>query len=297
MFIVEKRKIFFGLSGLLSGLSLLFLILWGLPLGIDFTGGSLLEVTYVNERPQIDEINETLSTLSFSGTQAQPTEEQGLIVRSKSLTEEEHVELISTLEFNGEHEIVEERFTSIGPSLGEELKQKALKAIILTVILIIVFVAIAFRYVSKPVASWKYGLVAIVALCHDILIPTGFFVVLGKFTEAQVDALFVSALLAILGLSVNDTIVVFDRIRENLLKKVSKDFTETVGISLKETIARSINTSLTTLLVLLTLFAVGPDSTQYFALVLGVGLIVGTYSSIFLASPLLVELAKRSKGS
>lgn len=295
MFIVSKRKIFYSISGALVGISILFLIIWGLPLGIDFVGGSLTEITYTDTRPTMTEINNSLTSVSSLNTLAQPTKEKGLIVRSRSLSEVEHTELIKALSFDGTKVITEDQFTSIGPSLGAELKQKAVIAIIISVLIIIIFVGVAFRYVSQPVASWKYGVVAIIALIHDILIPTGLFSLLGKLSNVSANALFVSALLAILGLSVNDTIVVFDRIRENLLKKVSKDFSEVVDISLKATIARSINTSLTTLLVLGTLYILGPDSTKNFALILSVGLIAGTYSSIFLASPLLVTLSKRTK--
>ncbi|MBU0722668.1 protein translocase subunit SecF [Patescibacteria group bacterium] len=177
----------------------------------------------------------------------------------------------------------------IGPSAGAELSSKAWVAIIIVVFAIILFIAYAFRHASEKVSSWNYGIVAIIALIHDIIIPTGVVALLGL----EVTSLFVIALLAILGLSVNDTIVVFDRVRENVKFKVVRNFSEIVGKSLQQTFVRSINTSLTTLFVLLALFFVGPENTKDFALVLVIGLIAGTYSSIFLASPLLVEIGKK----
>lgn len=295
MYIIAHRKIFFTVSGILMVLSLMAIFIWGLNLGIDFKGGSLMEVEYPAGRPDSELLKVELSSVPIGAITLQATGDNGYIVRARDLTEEERAPLLDALSFSGTLELEEKRFTSIGPSIGEELRERALIAITIAVILIIIFIAFAFRHVSRPVKSWKYGLVAIVALIHDIIIPTGLFAVLGKFTDAQVDALFVTALLAILGLSVNDTIVVFDRIRENLSNKISKHFDETVGASLKQTITRSINTSITTLFVLVTLYFLGPDSTKSFALVLSVGLIAGTYSSIFLASPLLVEIEKRQR--
>ncbi|MAZ40578.1 protein translocase subunit SecF [bacterium] len=294
MNIIANRKIFFTISGALIGASLLAVFVWGIPLGIDFKGGALLEVEYTNERPAVGEIEDSLQVLDLGGVRVQETGDRGVIIRTRTLVENEHGELLSILK-ESDQNLIEKRFTSIGPVLGEELRSRATIALLLTSLVIILFIAYVFRHVSHPVKSWKYGVVAIIALLHDVLIPTGMMAVLGKFQGAEVDALFVTALLAILGLSVNDTIVVFDRVRENLTNKISKDFAETVNTSLNQTIARSINTSLTTLLVLGTLFFMGPESTQTFALILIVGLIAGTYSSIFLASPLLVTLEKRQK--
>jgi preprotein translocase subunit SecF len=182
----------------------------------------------------------------------------------------------------------EKSFDSIGPSVGKELTSKAIMAIILVSLAIICFIAFAFRKVSKPVSSWKYGIIAVITLFHDVAIPVGVFTLLSHFQGVEVDTLFVVAVLTILGLSVSDTIVVFDRIRENLRNRVSTSFDETVGRSLEQSYVRSICTSLTVILVLLSLFFFGPSSTKYFALMLTAGMFFGTYSSIFLASPLLV---------
>jgi len=295
MYIIEKRKIFFGISGTLMVVSLFLILALGLNFGIDFKGGSLTEISYPGGRPDLLIIKENIRTLDLGEFVIQGTGERGVLIKTRELRENEHNLLITALSNNGEFIVSEERFTSIGPVIGRELRKRAIISISLVIVLIIIFIAYVFRKVSHPVRSWKYGVVAIIALFHDILIPTGLFAILGKVTGAEVDTLFVTALLAILGLSVNDTIVVFDRIRENLRLKISKDFSETVGVSLRQTITRSINTSLTTLFVLLTLLFFGPESTRNFALVLSVGLVAGTYSSIFLASPLLVMIEERGR--
>ncbi len=297
MFIINYRKIFYAFSSLLVVVSIFAIIFFGLNFGIDFTGGSLMEVEYTNTRPNITEVENSISKLGFGEVVLQPTGEKGYIVRTKSLEDNEHMPVLNALKIDGKYDLVEKRFNTIGPVIGEELKNKAWLAIVVVVIAIIIFIAFVFRRVSQPVSSWKYGLVAIVALAHDIIIPTGIFALLGaRLIGFQIDILFVMALLAILGFSVNDTIVVFDRIRENLRKnreyREHEDFDKTVGKSLVQTYARSLNTSLTTLIVLMALYIFGGSSTQQFALVLSIGVIAGTYSSIFLASPLLVTLEK-----
>lgn len=292
MFVVKNKKIFFGISGLLAGLSLIAIIVWGLPLGIDFTGGSVLEVSF-EARPELVEVEGVISELSIEGASVRPTGNDGYLIRTRFLEDSERAALVVALGGNVE------RFSSVGPTIGEELRRKALYAILFVVVLIILYIAFAFRKVSEPVSSWKYGVAAIVALVHDILIPAGVIAVLGQFGNATADTLFVMALLAILGLSVNDTIVVFDRIRENLSinkeKNKGEKFEQTVGRGLSQTYTRSINTSLTTLFVLLALFFIGGATVQTFVLTLIVGVIAGTYSSIFLASPLLVVMEGKSK--
>jgi preprotein translocase subunit SecF len=191
------------------------------------------------------------------------------------------------------------RFDSVGPVLGKELQGKAIWSIILVLIAIVLFITFAFRHVSRPVSSWKYGVVAIIALLHDVIVPAGAFAFLGRNGGYELDALFITALLVILGFSIHDTIVVFDRTRENLRlgSNSKKDFEQIVGESVSQTIARSINTSLTTLLALLALYIFGPVATKTFALALIIGIAIGTYSSIFIGSPLLVTLQKWQKKS
>lgn len=298
MFIIKHSKLFFGISALLVAASFVLIGTKGLPLSIDFTGGSILEVTYTNERPTRDVVEAAVGAV-VPNASVTLTGERGIIVRTPFLEDTDREEVLTALEVDGAL-FTEDRFSSIGPSIGEELKRKAFVAIGLVVVVIIVYVAFAFRrgddearpQVKGP-SSWVYGLVAVIALLHDIIIPAGFFALMGL----EVDTLFVMALLAILGFSVNDTIVVFDRIRENLRenadRKRSEDFGETVGKSLEQTFVRSINTSFTTLIVLVTLFVFAGAAVHNFALALIVGIIVGTYSSIFLASPLLVLFGRR----
>ncbi|MFH1863285.1 MAG: protein translocase subunit SecF [bacterium] len=293
MGIVKNRKIWYAISGLFVAASIFSIFYFGLRLGIDFTGGSLLEVEYyppAGGRPEISVLQEKTKSLDLGNVVLQPTGDNGLIARSKDLTEDEHQQLLSVLVSEGE--LNEVRFDSIGPVIGEELRQKSWIAIVLVVIMIILYIAFAFRKVSKPVSSFKFGLMAVIALIHDVSIPFGVFVVLGKFFGVEIDVLFITALLTILGFSVHDTIVVFDRVRENLRKGIGNDFEETVGISVNQTITRSINTSITVLIVLFAIFFFGGETTKWFSLALAIGVAIGTYSSIFLASPLLVTMYK-----
>ena len=302
MFVIKYRKIFYILTTVFVVASLAGVGIFGLNFGIDFTGGTILEVSYQNERPSKTSLEPRLSSLPIGGFSLRETGEQGFILRTQTLSEETRQGVLQVLSLNGEYPVTQERVNTIGPVIGGELKNKAFVAIGIVMLAIILFVAFAFRKVSKPVSSWKYGIIAIIALLHDIIIPIGIFSVLGFMVGSEVNALFVMALLAILGYSVNDTIVVFDRVRENLRlnRELNRkeDFELTVGKSLTQTYTRSINTSLTTAFVLLTLFFLGPPATQDFALVLLTGVIAGTYSSLFLATPLLVtiqQLSSRNK--
>lgn len=290
MGIVKYRKIWYTISGLLLAASIFSIFYFGLKLGIDFTGGSLLEIEYQASRPENSIIQDKLSALNFGNISLQPTGDKGLLIRSRTLTEEEHQKALSALLSTGAFNEV--RFDSIGPVIGQELRQKSWMAVGLVIIMIILYIAFAFRKVSKPVSSFKFGLMAVVALVHDVATPVGVFAVLGKFFDVEIDILFITAILTVLGFSVHDTIVVFDRIRENLKSGMGKDFEETIGLSVNQTITRSINTSLTVLLVLLAIFFFGGETTKFFSLALIIGVFFGTYSSIFLASPLLVTLYK-----
>ncbi len=291
MFIIKYKKIFLGLSVFLVLLSLSSLFIFGVKVGIDFKGGALTEVVYKTERPEQLFLNQKLESLNFGSMLLQPTGELGYIVKSRDLNEAEHNLLLKSLSLDGKNSLTEVSFNSIGPSVGRELTKKAIVAMILVSLAIILFIAFAFRKVSRPVSSWKYGFIAIVTLLHDVIIPAGLFVMLSHYYGAEMDTLFVVAVLTILGLSVSDTIVIFDRIRENL-KNVSGmnkiNFSEIVGHSVEQSYVRSISTSLTVILVLLALVFFGPVTTKYFALMLTAGMFFGTYSSIFLASPLLV---------
>lgn len=297
MFIVKHRRIWYALSGLMVLTSFFAIFFFGLRQGIEFTGGSLLEVEYNAIRPEISLTREKVGGLNLRSVVLQPSGEKGLIAKMRDLSEEEHQAVLASLSLDGAS-LKEIRFDSIGPVIGKELKRKSLIAVATVVVMIILYIAFAFRKVSEPVSSFKYGLMAVIALIHDITIPVGVFAALGKYLGVEVDMLFVTALLTILGFSVHDTIVVFDRVRENLKKSNTKgDFESIVGVSVNQTIARSINTSLTVLLVLFALFFLGGESTKYFSLALIIGVTVGTYSSMFLASPLLVTAEKMQRRS
>jgi preprotein translocase subunit SecF len=284
---------FFILPIVASILAIIAIGVWGLKPGIDLKGGSILEIAYPDGRPDVKLIQEELNALNLGEVRIQPAGENEFVLRQRALTQPEKDSVDAVLQKFGTVEEVQ--FNSVGPSIGEELIRKAWWAITLVSLCTILFIAFAFRHVSKPVSSWKYGVVAIVTLLHDILIPTGYFAYLGYARGAEVGVLFIVALLTILGISINDTIVVFDRIRENLKYNEDKgrheEFNVVVWKSIKQTMARSINTSLTVIIMLIVLFVMGPESTKDFALTLTIGMVAGTYSSIFLASPMLVTIA------
>jgi len=290
MGIVKHRKIWYTFSILLVATSLFSIFYFGLNFGVDFTGGSVLEIEYQQSRPEISLIQEKISGLNLNSVSLQSLGEKALLIRLKNISEEEHQALLKKLSLTGPFE--ETHSYSAESVIANELRQKSWMAIVLAVVMIILYISFVFRKVSKPVSSFKYGLMAVVALVHDVTAPIGVFAVLGKYFGVQIDILFVTAILTVLGFSVHDTIVVFDRIRENLRKNVGKGFEETVSTSINQTIVRSINTSLTVIFVLLALFFFGGETIKYFSLALIIGVFFGTYSSIFLASPLLVTLYK-----
>lgn len=295
--IIKNRKIWLSISGILIALSITALSLWGLNFGIDFTGGSLLETKFTNYQPSINEIQESLASIGVSNLIVQPTEDGTILLRFKESSQEVHQAInknLSELAAKNNGTAKEMRFDSIGPSIGQELKSKSFNAIFIVLLMMIVFIAYAFRKISKPVASWKYGLSAIIALSHDVLIVLGVFAVLGHFAGMEINTAFIAAILTVLGYSVNDTIIVFDRTRENLPKS-SQNFEDTVNVSVNQVLTRSINTSFSVILALLAILIFGGDSIRDFALVLAVGVFVGTYSSIFIASPLIVVWEKLTK--
>lgn len=290
---LKYRKIYFIISGILILVSLACLFKFGLTPGIDFTGGSILELEYKVDRPSNQEIKESLAEFDLGELYPQPTGDRGVILRMKDIPESVHQEIIGRLGEAGELE--ELRFESIGPVIGMELKEKTTVVVILSLLAIVFYIALAFRRLTFPAKSWQYGLVSLCALFHDVLIPLGVFSVLGAFYGVQITIPVIVALLTVIGYAINNVVVVFDRIRENLLKRTGKDFEETVNISLGQTLTRSLNTSLTTLFVLVAIFLSGGETLKYFSLTLIIGIISGTYSSFFLASPLLVSWLKWRK--
>lgn len=300
--IIQKRHIFLSLSGLLVAASIAALIAFGLNFGVDFRGGTLMEGQFSNYQPTIEEIQTSLSEIDVNNLTVQPTEDNTYILRFKETEEEVHQAIVSQLSAlavsnNEDASFRELRLDLVGPSIGRELKSKSFNASIIVLLMIIVYISFAFRKVSKPIASWKYGIAAIIALAHDVLITLGVFAVLGHFYGVEINTPFIAAILTVLGYSVSDTIVVFDRIRENLPKS-SENFENTINTSVNQTITRSINTSVSAMLALLAIFLFGGSTIRDFALALLIGIFVGTYSSIFVASPVLVawhNLMKRKK--
>ncbi|XKT74528.1 MAG: protein translocase subunit SecF [Patescibacteria group bacterium UBA2163] len=295
MFVIAFRKIFASLALVLVLTALIVLGVFGLKPSIDFTGGTLIEVGA--ETTSRETISQNITDVVQAVPSIRPTDD-GFIIRTPELTPAQLSTIETSVNALGEDTHIL-RVSTVGPTLGDELLRKALIALLLVALGIITFVAIAFWRVSKPVSSWVYGLVTLATLAFDVLMPVGVFVLLGYFLNVEVGALFVVALLTVLGYSVNDTIVVMDRIRENLRRNQEAEkeeaFESVVGRSLTQTYARSINTSLTTILVLLALFFFGGSQTEDFALALLVGVAAGAYSSIFFASPLLVMIEKMGK--
>lgn len=280
------------MSGSLFVASLVLLAVFGLKTGIDFDGGSLMQIQFIDKTPEISVVKEAVNPLNFGEITMQTAESDALIFKTRFLNEPEHQQLLAKLRESFEKDgvkVMETRFETIGAAVSSTLRTRSLYAITAVIIGIILFIAYSFRRVSKPVASWKYGITAVIALIHDVTITAGVFSVLGHYLGIEVGIPFVVALLAILGYSVNDTIVIFDRIRENLIRRSSSNFPEMVNIAINETFARSINTTATTMFTLLALFLFGGETIKYFALALFIGIFLGAYSSIFVASPLLVE--------
>ena len=285
-------------STVLVGLGLVLLVYPGLKLGIDFTGGTLMELKF-SEAVEKDAVEQSL--LSFSSTQeaglGQPyilrTADGGYIIRIKDISHEQHIALQSFLtEQLGS--FTEQRFMTIGPTVGKSLKVRSIWAFFVATVVMVLYIAFAFRNIPRKLNPWKFGLIAVIALLHDIVITLGIFIIIGQFTSFEVNTLFITALLIILGYSVNDTIVVFDRVRENVFNQERQDSFEVVAErGLQQSIARSINTSLSTLIPLFALYLFGAESIRWFVLTLIVGLAIGTYSSLFLATPLLVIWRKK----
>ncbi|MBI3626514.1 protein translocase subunit SecF [Candidatus Uhrbacteria bacterium] len=289
---VKYKKTWLGLSGLLVIASVAAFLVWGLKLGLDFTGGTLMQLQFQNNHPTTAQINEKLAPLDLGEINVQPVDDKNVVIRFKSVDEATHAKMRQILvkEFGDPKQpdsIKELRFDSVGSVIGQELKTKAIYALLVVFIVIIIYIAASFRKVSWPVQSWKYGIVTILAGLHDVIAVVGLFAVLGRFFNIEVNATFIAALLTVLTYSVNDTIVILDRVRENLNKQ-ELSFADVVNLSLNETLARSINTTLTVLFTLAAVFFFGGESVHYFALAMLWGILLGAYSSIFVASPLLV---------
>lgn len=282
---LKHTKIFFIISLLLLIPGWFSLAVHGLNLSIDFTGGSLLEIETKSE-VSAEKVKEVVEKNNVSVNSVQSAGDNIFLIRTKPITQDEN-DLIKQ-ELNSQlGGATERRFETVGPTVGAELAQKAVLAIVIASLCIILYIAWSFRNIPKPYSSWKFGFSAVIALIHDASVVLGVFSLLGHYYNVEIDALFVTAILTVIGFSVHDTIVVFDRVRENLPKLAQSSFSEVVNYSLTETIGRSVNTSITVILTLLALLLFGGETTQWFVAALLIGIATGTYSSIFTAAPLL----------
>lgn len=283
-------KYLFIFSGILLVAGLISLAVFGLRLGIDFKGGTLTELKFAQSYDSA-KVKQVLTDTGLNNFQLQTSDNNGLIIKTEVLENEKHTEVLKNLkEQVGEFE--EKRFESIGPTVGQQLAQKALYQLLLVSLGIVLYIAYAFRKVARPFSPWRFGWAAIIALLHDLIIVLGIFSLLSHFMDIEIDSLFVTALLTVLGFSVHDTIVVFDRIRENVKVYAGQSIEFIVNHSISQTLVRSLNTSLTVLFVLLALLLFGGETIKYFVLALFIGILTGTYSSIFVASPILVYWQK-----
>lgn len=285
MNIIGRRKIWYLISLVLIVPGIVALILWGIPTGLDFKGGTLLDIQF-NNPPTKDQVQQAIDNAGIKNANTQ-TSGNDFIIRMSVIDQTALQKLTDELAKVGEYK--QNRLETVGPTVSSDLKRKAVMAVILASVAIIIYIAIAFRKVPRPASSWRFGVCAVIALIHDLAFVIGVFAILGHFLGFEIDALFITALLTIMGFSVHDTIVVFDRIRENLRKSPSLDFETNVNNSILQTLNRSLNTSFTVLIVLLALYLLGGLTLHHFTLALLVGIAIGTYSSIFNASPLLVS--------
>lgn len=297
MKIIQKRKYAYVFSIAVTTLSMVALAVWGLKFGIDFKGGTLMEVQFtVEPAPESKQVREALEPIGLQSLTVQPTDNNAILLRYLSSDEHANDQVIEKLK-GIDKDVKQLRTNFIGGSVSEQMKKNAIMGVILASVGIALYIAWAFRRVAYPVTSWEYGIGAVIALGHDILVTIGTFAVLGHFYGIEVGVPFIAALLTILGYSVNDTIVVYDRIRENLLREHGKvDFEETVNRSLNQTLGRSVNTSMTVIITLVAITLFGGESIRYFSLAILIGVAFGTYSSVYVASALLVTRYKMKFG-
>ncbi len=292
--LIKYKNYFLGFSGIMVVLSFILVGVLGLKQGIDLRGGMQWEIKFSDTAANENAIKQALRSVKQEGEQSVRGVGEGtFFIRLPNATQEEYDAYRVALKNIGDY--TELNFSNIGPTIGDELRKRAITAILLVLLGISLYIAYAFRKVSKPISSWKYGFATLISLFHDVVIPTGLLAILGAWKGIEIDTNFIVALLVVMGFSVHDTIVVFDRIRENLIVRRGKDdFAEIINVSVRETFARSINTTLTLIIVLVALLIFGPSSLFYFVLTILVGTIFGTYSSIFLASPILYLWSKKS---
>lgn len=288
----QYNKFTFFFSGFLLGLSLIGLLIFHLNFGIDFTSGSILEIEYAGSRPAVEKIQSDLAGIDLGPVQIQPASNNGLVLRMKDISEPVHQQILSKLGSSAK----ELRFESIGPVIGKELQNKTLLITLLSLLVIIGYIGFAFRKITQPVKWWQWSVASFLALIHDLLIPLGIFAMLGRFFGIQFTIPVVVALLTVVGYSINNNIVVFDRVRENLLKRTGFDFQDTVQKSIQQTLTRNLNLSFATLIPLISIFFLGGEALKAFSLALMMGIMTGLYSALFFAPAFLVQwLSKAPK--
>lgn len=290
MNIIGRRKIWYSLSLAVLALGFLAFAFGGFKPGLDFTGGSVIEVRNLKS---VNDITELLKKANLDYSSVEETSSGSYLIKTRTTDEAGRKKILETIvvaKSEGK-EIEEIQSSTIGPTVSQNITTKAYMSIVLGLLVIIIYIGYSFKRSSQVFTSWKYGVSAAVAMFHDALVIFGLFSVLGYFYGVEVDSLFVTAILTVMSFSIHDTIVIFDRVRENL-KTFSGDFEQVVNKSVTQMIARSINTSVVVIFVVLALFVFGGASIRYFILALLVGMVVGTYSSIFIASPLLVTWKK-----
>ncbi len=291
MNIIKHRYLYFAISLLVIVPGIIALIIWGLPLAIDFTGGSVLEVQFASGSvPSTEQVIALYNKAGVEDVQVQTVGTDGLIIRSKDMDEATKNALVQDMSTTYNTEVTIQRFDSVGPVIGQEVAQRAMLAVAMAAIAIILYITFAFRGVPH---AFRYGTAAIFAMLHDVLVVVGVEALIGHFIHWEADALFLTAVLTVIGFSVHDTIVVFDRIRENSSIYRRLSFTEVVNHSTIQTLARSINTQLTVMLCLLAMALFGGVTIRHFVTILLIGVFSGTYSSIFNASPILVVWENR----
>jgi preprotein translocase subunit SecF len=290
-------KILFSISAFLTVVSLAFIFMYGFNLGVDFKGGSVLELAF-DQRPDIDQVAKVLSSSNvpvIKDASITPSGSNDIILKTGELSEAQHQELTGALTTAfPKSGVKEKKFDSVGPVIGNELKHKSVTAVVIVLIAISLYIAIVFRKMAGTLSPWAMSVAALMALLHDLIIPMGVFAWLGHAQGIEIGAVFVAAVLTILGYSISDTVVVFDRVRENMLRGGTREpFAQVVHRSIVETLARSINTSVTTLLSLVAIYFFGGESVKYFALALIIGIVMGAFSSISVASPILVWWSRK----
>lgn len=272
--------------------ALAIVAVYGLNLGVDFKGGSVLEVQFMEKQPSREELSRALGTLDFiREPSVQTTQDGGALMRFAELNEEQHQQILSELEKNF-GDLEEKRFDSVGPVVSSDLKRKSVTALAVLFIVIVIYILFVFRKLGGILSPWAMGGAALLALVHDLSIPAGTFALLGRYSGVEISVVFVAAALTILGYSVSDSVVIFDRVRENVFRYGRQNFSELVHKSIMQTLTRSINTSLSTILPLIAIYFFGGESVRMFSLALMIGIFLGAYSSIFIASPLIVWWSK-----